>query len=170
MATQMLLFPERRLAIVALSNASSYLPFQVANRVAAKYLPGWPLEQDHEAPKAPDFVTSAELSGVWQGRLVTYTNEQPVELRFSPDGTVRARFGDQLPTLVSDVGFENNVLTGQLSVRIGTPDTERYPYTVWLSLTLRGESLNGAACALGGKTPRVRNELTHWMDLTRVEP
>ena len=169
-ATQMLLFPQKKLAIVVLSNASSNLPFTVADLIAKEMLPEWQAVRREDEHKPPDFVTPPSLRGVWKGALSTYVREVPMELVFQPDGSVQAHLAGQLRTLVSDAQFQNGIFTGEVVLRIGTPDTERYSYTVWLSLTLRGDELDGGACALGGKEPRVRNELTHWVALKRVRP
>jgi CubicO group peptidase (beta-lactamase class C family) len=163
--TQMLLIPERKLAIVVLSNASSSAAPAVADRIAGKLLPGWQKASMEQPAKAP-FATPSELSGVWKGSLSTYTKELPVELRFLPSGDVHAKLGDQLTTLVNDAQFKDGVFTGEFTARIGTPDTERGDYTISLSLDLRGDTLSGAAHSLCF-VPRMRSALAHWIELRR---
>lgn len=166
-STQMQLFPDQNLVVVVLSNFRSQLPFSIADRIVAELLPGWTTVPMHEWPSPPPFVTPPELLGVWQGTLSTYTKDVAVELRFLPSGEVHASFGDQPPALVDQAQFADGVFSGELRARIGTADTERHDYTVSLSLRLRGEVLNGAARASGIDTPRVRNVLTHWLELKK---
>ncbi|WP_293867206.1 serine hydrolase domain-containing protein [Steroidobacter sp.] len=166
-STQMRLYPEQRLAIVVLSNASSNLPAKVANRIANVLLPGWTVPPPKTQPQPVPLVAPAALLGTWVGSVSSYTKELPVQLTFQPDGDVHAKLADQLTTLVNNPRFEDGVFTGELTARIGTPDTEHYEYVVALSLTLRDGVLNGGACALGVDLPRERNALTHWIELRR---
>jgi CubicO group peptidase (beta-lactamase class C family) len=165
-STQMLLIPDRKLAIVVLSNSSSAAAFAVADRIAEKLLPGWRKAALEEEPVKSPFVTPSELSGVWKGSLSTYTKDIPVELEFLPNGDVHAKLGDQLTTLVNGAQFQDGLFTGEFMARIGTPDTERGNYTISLSLKLRGNALNGAAHALCF-APRMHFALAHWIELRR---
>lgn len=172
-ATQMRLFPEQRLAIVVLSNSGTgwrLLP-DVADRITARMLPKWKITPRREEPKPEPFVVPDSLRGAWKGTLSTYVKDVPIELDFLPGGEVHAKIGDQLTTLVNDPKFKDGVFEGALAARIGTPDTERYGYTIALSLRLRGGNvLNGAASAVAVEAPRVRNALTHWVELTKAGP
>ena len=165
--TQMQLFPSEKLAIVVLANSAARLPSQTADRIAMKLLPKWPKTPERKREEAPPFSTPAPLLGTWKGTLVTYVKEVPVELRFLDSGDVHAKVGDQLTTLVNKPVFKDGVFTGELSARIGTPDTERYEYVVQLSLRLRGDVLNGDAAAGDVDGPRVRNTLSHWLELKK---
>lgn len=168
-STRMLMFPQERLAIVVLSNAGSELPRNVADRITAKLLPKWRPVTPQEEAQTP-FVVPDSLRGVWKGSLSTYVKQVPVELRFLPSGEVHAQIGDQLLTLVNRPRLEGNVFSGDLAARIGTPDTDRYAYTVSLSMQLRGDVLNGSASAIAVESPRARNALSHWIELKRDSP
>lgn len=172
-ATRMALFPRERLAIVVLSNARSDLTLDVADRIIAKLLPKWrPATQQasHQEEAQTPFVAPDSLRGVWKGTLSTYIKQVPVELRFLPGGEVHAQVGDQLTALVNRPQLEGNIFSGDLAVRIGTPDTDRYTYTVSLSLQLRGDVLNGSASAIAVSSPRERNALSHWIELRKEQP
>jgi CubicO group peptidase (beta-lactamase class C family) len=166
-STSLQLFPDQKLAIVALSNSRSGLPFSTADRIAAKLLRNWTLAKQPAALQAPPFAPAAELIGTWQGTLATYVRDVPMELRFLPSGEVHARVDNQLVALVNRPNFKDGVFSGEFAGRIGTPDTERYEYTIKLSLRLRGEVLNGAATAANVDAPRTRNGLTHWLAVTK---
>ena len=166
--TQLLLIPDRRLAIVVLSNVSNLVAPAVADRIAAELMPGW-RTWSFEEPVIPRFVTPGELSGTWKGSLETYVKDIPVELRFLPEGKVHVKLGDQLAALVNNAQFKDGLFTGDFMARIGTPDTERGDYTISLTLKLRGDVLNGAAHALNFE-PRMRHALAHWTELHREKP
>ena len=173
-STAMWLVPEANLAIVALANASTGLPHQVADRIAAELLANWKLpdpQEKRERPKLAPFETPADLAGQWSGSLHTHQGEVPITLAFRPDGQVHARLAEQMVALVNDPRFSDGRFRGRFIGRIGTEDTERFDYVVALNLTLRGSVLNGAATATGGNTghrdPRVRNALSHWVTLTK---
>jgi hypothetical protein len=164
----MALFPRERLAIVVLSNARSDLTRDIADRITANLLPKWRAATGQQPAAAP-FVMPDSLRGVWKGALSTYAREVPVELRFLSGGEVHAQVGDQLATLVNRPQVADGIFSGELAVRIGTPDTDRYAYTVSLSLRLRGDVLNGAATAIAVEGPRERNALSHWIELRREQ-
>ncbi|MBL8268985.1 serine hydrolase domain-containing protein [Steroidobacter sp.] len=165
--TKMQLFPQAKLALVVLSNSDNALTDDVAERLAAKLLRGWKPRQQGQSADAAPFAPDAALLGVWKGTLETYVKDVPVELRFLAGGNVVAQVGDQLPALVDAPHFSGGMFTGALNVRIGTPDTERYPYIVRLSLKLRDEVLNGAVIAGDVEGPRVRNALAQWLELKK---
>lgn len=168
-STQMRLFPQQRLAVVVLSNSSSRLPSEVADRIITRILPKWAAAPKREDTKPAPFVVPDSLRGTWKGTLSTYVKDVPVELDFLPSGDVHAKIGDQLTALVNNPQFKDGVFEGELAARIGTPDTERYGYNIALSLRLRGGNvLNGAASAVDIDAPRVRNALTQWIELTKV--
>jgi CubicO group peptidase (beta-lactamase class C family) len=165
--TQLQLFPSEKLAIVVLANSAARLPSQTADRIAAKLLPKWTAAPEWKREEVPPFTPPDTLLGTWKGTLATYVKDVPVELRFLNSGDVHAKVGDQLTTLVNKPVFKDGVFSGQLSARIGTPDTERYDYIVELTLRLRGDVLNGDASSGDVEGPRVRNALSHWLELKK---
>lgn len=166
-STQMLIFPDQKLAVLALSNANSSLSGEVCERIAATQLPRWKVERQQASVPVVS-KTPPNALGVWRGLLSTYQRELPVQLTFLSDGEVRATVADQAVALVNNARWNGTIFTGEFNARIGTADTERYRYKVELELTLQGGVLNGAANAtspVGG--PRVRNSLAHWLELKR---
>lgn len=88
-------------------------------------------------------------------------------MRFLPEGDVHIRIGDQPETLVNRPQLEEGMFTGEVGARIHAPDAERYEHTIALSLTLRGNVLNGSATAADSEGSRVRNALSHWLELKK---
>ncbi|MBL8269802.1 serine hydrolase domain-containing protein [Steroidobacter sp.] len=172
-SAQLRMVPDEGLVIVVLSNYSSSLTEQVADRIAMKLLPKWRLEKDYGYPSPPTpvvkFDTPRELLGHWQGELSTPEGNKPLELRFLPSGEVHVRLDDQLVMLANQPKFQDGEFSCELPIRIDTPDLGPHEYSVGLSLHLRGETLNGAALASGraGASVRQRPALSYWVEVKR---
>lgn len=166
-STQLRIFPGQGAATVVLGNASNPLPYEVSERLAALLLPGWRSVDLAPPPSPPPFKPPRGLLGTWRGTLATYAGDKPVELTFHRDGDVHARFGRQLVALVNSPRIEGDLFAGELRASIGTPDTSRFLNYVQLSLTVSRGRLTGAATAIDQDTPRVRNALSHWIELAR---
>jgi len=164
------IFPDENLAIVVLANSGGTTPGIIRDKIAAVMLPGWrPTPTPPEKPKPSPFAPMLPLIGTWHGTLTTPTGPVPVELVFQGDGLIRAKFGDQLPTLVSGASFDKGFFSGILPARIPNPDTEHYTYAVRLALKLRGNVLNGVAIAQGDSdNDRERSALGHWISLSKA--
>jgi CubicO group peptidase (beta-lactamase class C family) len=168
-STLLRLFPSEKIAIVALSNASSNLPGQVMERIVAVVAPEIASERGAQSqpPPEPVFKPSSELLGSWQGKVHTYKGELNFKLLFQPDGDVHAQIGTQLKTLLNRTQFRDGYLSGTFASDIGTEDANRTRYSLSLSLKLRGAVLNGAMTAQSLPGRRVGNALTHWVELKK---
>ncbi|MGH9834349.1 MAG: serine hydrolase domain-containing protein [Blastocatellia bacterium] len=166
-STLLRLYPAEKLAIVVLSNASSNLPGQVMERIAAVVAPETARGQGGQNQPPPDFKPASELLGAWQGKVHTYKGELSFKLLFQPDGDVHAQIGTQLKTLLNRAQFRDGYLSGVFTSDIGTEDANRTRYSLALSLKLRGNVLNGAMTAQSLPGRRVGNALTHWVELKK---
>lgn len=170
-ATEMLLIPEADLVIVALANSATALPFEVAQSIASNLLPRWKPTPRRVDVIPPPFVVPPTLAGRWSGRIATWRGDVPVLLDFQQDGDVAVTLGDQLRTLVNKASFVDGRFKGTFLSYIDTPDTARYDHCIDLDLTLRGDRLTGgakaAAARSGKRQPRVRDDLTSWIELER---
>ncbi len=171
-STSMQLFPDRDIAVVVLANASTSAVRRIVNKIQAVLLPGWkaPPAGALPEPARPAFKTPPELLGTWRGQIATYVKDQPLEVIFRSDGEVRAKIGDQMTALLDDAHLQaDGTFEGRFKARIGTPDTEIYTYSIWLSVKLRGDTLGGAVAAVadGETNNRVRNALSHWVSLKK---
>jgi CubicO group peptidase (beta-lactamase class C family) len=147
--TQLVLVPSEGLAVVALANAASPLPFLVVDEILDALLPRYAerrarqqAEQKQQPEQPAPFAPPPELLGAWHGSVFAYSGELPFTLIFQPDGDVHARLGEQLITLVNDVAFVDGRLGGKLWGDIGTDDARRRPHQLQLDLTLRDGALN----------------------------
>lgn len=171
-STILWLLPDENLAIVALSNASSALPADTASRIAAALLPKWKMKlRDDRREERPAFATPAELAGTWTGTLHTQLQDLPITLEFRADGQVHARLSTQMVALVNAAHLKDGRFGGRFVGRVGTPDTDSYHNVVQLDLKLRGDRLTGAATTLNSNSgyddPRMRNALSHWVELRK---
>jgi CubicO group peptidase (beta-lactamase class C family) len=166
-ATNLQIFPEHGLAIVTLCNASDALPFEVSEKLAALTLPGWQARPTPAPTRPPPFAPPAALVGTWRGTLATYSGDVAVKLVVKPAGDVHARLGRQLTALVNHPRLKKGVFFGEMRARIGTPDTDRYAYSVHLALKTSPTRMSGVAMAIGEPGPRVRNALSSWLELAR---
>lgn len=164
-STQMMLLPQQELAVVVLSNSSNLLVAATVDRILETQLPGW--TGAPAVPPPPAFNPAPELIGSWQGILSTYVKDLPFELRIRRDGEILARLGKQPASLVEEARIVAGQLTGKFAGRLGTPDTDYFDYTLNLSLTLRGDILNGGVTSIGVRHPRQRNAMTHWVSMQR---
>ena len=165
-ATLLQIFPDLGIATAVAANASNSLPFEVSERIVAAMVPDWPIAPVVTPVRAPPFAPPPVLVGTWIGTLTTYARTLPVELTIRPDGEVEARFGEQATRQVKHARIEDGAFRGEFRATIGTDDTERYvPYYTQLSLRNGPEGLTGVATAIGDDGPRVRNALSHWLEL-----
>jgi len=168
-ATILAMLPEERIVIAALANSSSGLPRQLAEEIIAVLVPD-------AAPPAPNpqalnptepFMAPSQLKGTWKGTIHTYKGDVALTLEFKESGDAHAQLGSQLKTLVNNMSLKDGYLTGRMMGDIGTEDADRMPYTLVLSLKLRGDALNGAITALSLPAKRVGNALSHWVELKK---
>jgi CubicO group peptidase (beta-lactamase class C family) len=152
-ATVLSLYPEHRVAIVALSNQSSGLPGRIVAEIAAAVLPpsyGQALAAARAAPPPapPSLDAPAELRGEWHGTVRTHEGTLPITLRVD-SAEVRVRLGDSpgLWALLGNATYQRGVLGGRFLGTIPTADARRVPHVVAMSLQLREGTLRGWAAA-----------------------
>jgi CubicO group peptidase (beta-lactamase class C family) len=144
-ATWLRLVPAQKLVIVVLCNEDDRLAHTIADEITRILVPGWKLPQ---AAPPPPFVPSPTLSGVWEGKVQTYRSTTPFKLDIQNSGEIRVQLGNQLPTLLDRVSFENGTLHGVFEGDIDLPEAARRPHIVSISVKLRdGKVLNGAVTA-----------------------
>lgn len=175
--TRLLLFPQHGLVIAAAANTGHRLPHTIHEDVLAALLPGLRevpaahgnegAAAHHDAPPAPlESHSLVPLEGDWRGYVHTDCGDVPFALSFRPSGDVHAQLGEQLTTLVNNISFREQRLTGKMAGMLETEDVQRRPHDVrhhlQIELHRRGEVLNGAVIA------KCSNTLSHWAELKRV--
>lgn len=155
---------------VAVDILSVLLPTYAEKRTLGE----WQRTSESTRKPEPDFRPDAHLLGQWSGHVHTYENDIPFTLWFKETGDVHAQLDTQLKTLVNEVQFKEEYLTGKMMGTIGTPDASRYPHYLHLDLKHRGEVLTGAIIAItvdgrdGGTVGRRQgNALSYWVELRK---
>jgi CubicO group peptidase (beta-lactamase class C family) len=170
-ATQMLLVPDKGIAIVVLCNTwASGVVDDIATHIAKALLPDWktPPETRRPAPPEKPFVPPATLTGKWVGYIAIPEGELPIVLNLRADGFMSAIVGHGLPTLINNPEVQDGNFTGEMATALETKDTQRFKYTVRISLRNEGDRLYGGAVALADLTDqRFTAGLTYWIDLSR---
>src|SRR5205823_7630598 len=65
--------------------------------------------------RAPFTAPPSELLGEWTGTLRTWERTVPMSIVFQPDGDVHVRLEGQLETLLDQVSWRENHLTGRFA-------------------------------------------------------
>ena len=156
------------------SNQFKPLAYTIENEILAELLPGHAdrrhaHERSHprHAPEKPARPASFDtaLQGDWAGTVRTYQDDLPLRLRFTSNGSLHAKLGRQLWTLVNDAQVTDGRLTGSMLGNVNTGDTTRHPvhpfHHLKLDLKIRGDVINGAVINVAGC------ELNHWTELKR---
>lgn len=165
-STGLYLIPEEKVVVAVLANSSTSLPHRVADEILAALLPKWKIGSPPPMPPTPEFRPGRELTGNWSGKICTYKADLPFTLRISESGDVEGRLSGRGARL-SDLRWQDGILSGRFSGDIGTDDANRRPYYIQLSLKLRGNVLNGAATAISLPGGRIGNALTQWAELKK---
>lgn len=172
--TNMSMVPETKTGVVVLVNAGGdALAERIRDRIFAILLPQRSSTKP-PAATAPSTATafrpSAELLGVWEGKIHTYEGDLPMRMKVLASGDIHVKVGGPraLETLLNGVRFNNDELTGQVLSQIATSDTQRYPHSVSLRLKLRGQTLNGSVAAVTDHPKFFVYALPYWTELVRV--
>jgi hypothetical protein len=174
-ATEMLMVPDKGIAIVVLCNSSrSDLVDDVTDRIAATLLPGWKADSGGigfpQADKA--FIPTAELVGKWSGNISRPEGDLPIAIDMRPDGSVAATVGDQPPAPIIGALFKDGDFIGQLAASVNTKDTQRYKYILYVILHLKDKRLYGTVTALDDvrpSNPHFVAGLSYWTDLALTQ-
>ena len=157
-STKLTLIPSEKLTVVVLTSTaglerlfeqeilSTLLPEYAKNR--ARFEAEQKKEKEKPRESTIVFKPTPELIGEWSGSVHTYKEEIILNLWFKENGDIHAQLGDQLKTLLNDVGLltsraQDGFIRGRMMGNIGTEDANRYPYYLHVELKPRGQVLNG---------------------------
>jgi len=139
--------PSENIAVVVLINTSSPLrntiPKDIISVLLPKYAEGWKKEQDRPRQRPKPFEPVEELLGEWNGEIHTYENILPVTITFQKDGDIHVKMRSQYKTLLNNVRFSNNVLTGSCYGTIPSGDAQQFPHRISLKILLKNNVLSG---------------------------
>ncbi len=183
--TKLAMIPSEKIAVVALTNTRSDLPFRVVGEAFAALLPDYArakrrAERKDPVEHAPDlFAPGEELTGFWQGEVKTHEGPRTISLWIQADGDVHAQLGTRLKSLVNDASLQDGFLQGRFEGDLQTADTDRAPYHLHLRLRLNNKNLVGNLSAISiSRSSEAEDHLprqshyavSHWISLQRLSP
>jgi CubicO group peptidase (beta-lactamase class C family) len=179
-STLLTLIPSERVAIAVLANSRTPLPEEVTRRILDRLLPRVELRFSSAAPLAPApsrppavspgrrFTPPRRIVGRWEGAASTYAGEVPISVDIHRQGEARVAIGAGTPAGVISARFSEGYLHVIARGSLGTPEADRLPHVLLLTLKLRGRVLNGAVTSVASPRNRAGYALSHWVELTRV--
>lgn len=176
--TILLTVPEEQIVVVILVNGQSALPFRGADNALGVLFPGFreKLRLTREYPPEPEDGSANALPGeiqrFWDGNVLTYAGEVPIQVDFSDPGIATANWCGQVFE-IGDIAFRDGRVIATFDGQIPTPDAYRRPHTIRLDLKLRRDILSGAAVAItsfegegsGARGNRRGNAVSHWVEM-----
>ncbi len=154
--TELKIIPAENIAVAVLCN-NRYRPiYDFDKEILAAMLPKFAenlrAQENKPKEKKPErFSPPPSLLGEWEGEIKTYSGVMPVKMVFQDDGDIHVKIEDQLETLLNEVSFKGEILSGRFYGEIKTEDATRFPHTVDLKMKLYGQRLSGSANANSGR-------------------
>jgi len=174
--TQLILLPDQDIAIVILCNKSTSLVTELENKILEHLFPQLfetpsEITLNPEEEKAeeigPRSIKEKKLYGTWSGAVETYNGEREVNLMIDKSGYAFIRIDEQPWSVLNELSYKKNFLNGEFNGDLGTDDVNRVRYKLRLDVKYRQNKLNGSLIAVPVPEKRVRNALTHWVELKR---
>jgi len=167
------MIPSEGIAVAVISNTGTTLPGAVVEEVFSELLPSIRERRANTArshPPEPETTQThdSSLAGEWRGAIRTHQGNIPVTFSISPLGEVRAKLGSQPAALLDKASVGDSSVYGFLPGEVGTDDAPRPPYNLEVDLTLRGDTLAGAATTRELRTGERGALLPYWMELKRT--
>jgi CubicO group peptidase (beta-lactamase class C family) len=169
----LVLIPEHRLCVVAVTNSPHPLPWQVTQEIIRRLVPPNPKPVPPPADSQrrfgrQEYRPSKEWVGRWEGRIRTHEKDIPVVMSFEEGGKVLVQLQGQVKAVAGGVRMEDGYLRGSLDGDLGTTDLAGLKYRLHFKLRLRGtDLLNGSITASSHPSQRVVT-LSHGMELRRT--
>jgi len=145
------LIPAEGIAVVALSNIGNAPTSQIVDEILSTLLPTYgeqrakAIAAPRNAPRNAEEQPPAQtFVGKWAGIVRTYRGDIPLTFSVQPSGDVHAKLGSQLGTLLNDVRFRPQQLSGRMAGDLGVDDAGATPYNLHFYLYLRDGALKGA--------------------------
>jgi len=168
------LYPDENMAAVVLLNAANVQVGAIAQAVIAPFKPKVPPKvvgrDETTQPSAPParraFTPTSDQLGEWSGTVKTWERDLSLMMEVEKDGDVKIRIAGQLQTLLNQVSWSGDRLTGRFAGRIPTADAGRHPHVIGLDLRMRDGKLTGQAVAQTTDQP-VYFALASYVELRR---
>jgi CubicO group peptidase (beta-lactamase class C family) len=144
-STFMAFYPDQKLAIVLLANASAPLG-QVGQAIRGAIAPELLAPEVEPAPPAPQPIP---FQGTWVGTAASYAGEQSLTLTFHETGDISVQLADQAAAKLAQAAFENGALTGRFTGSSDIPEAGRTSHALSLKVVPVDGELVGQLIAQG---------------------
>jgi len=165
------LIPDRRLAVVVLSNDERVPTKEILELILDAMIPGssWTRREDPARGRrtAASFAAPADLIGSWSGEIRTWSASIPIQLDVRRDGA-RVRLGSAAAVGLDGLEVFDGRLRGRSPGRLPAPDLEGVPYELWYELRRDRDHLVGAVYA-ADTAPLRHFVLPSWVKMRRIE-
>ena len=138
-STFMAFYPDQKLGMVLLSNASAPLR-PVAESIRKAVAPEL-VSNDRE--EAPPEAQPIRFKGEWKGTVTNYAGEQPLALAFPDKGEIKVTLGSQASTDLIKPSFEDGMLSGRFKGETDIPEARGYPQQLAVELVESNGELIG---------------------------
>jgi CubicO group peptidase (beta-lactamase class C family) len=163
------LVPSEKIAVVVLCNSIDCGSQEVVDKVLETLLPKWrvPPPPANSASRPAPFQPPPALIGRWSGAVSTYKDDIPLTMNVLSSGDVQVQLAYQLKTLLNNVTWDHETLSGIMLGNIGIEEGDSRPYLLIVNLKLRGNVLNGPVHA--GLPPKhgIGNRVAQWVELKK---
>lgn len=164
--TVLTLVPELNAVITVLTNCENGGIHELKNRILRVLSKDIVYEKAVKEEVAEKEIPS--LDGTWRGSVHTYVKEMPIEIRVE-DHVYTVTFNNEEAIQLKDVHFNGEVVTGNFLGDIQTPDEYNPGYSLDIKVVVKDGGMYGAVTSLGDNNGRVRNALSHFVQLNRVD-
>jgi CubicO group peptidase (beta-lactamase class C family) len=174
------LIPSKNIAVAVLSNGDKANTPLICDWVLSKLLIGYRLMKifpSWGAPKVNRFRPPPPLVGTWGGYIAISEKNLDVQLIIEEKGAVRLRYLNKnlqeergaVSVKGSRLRFRRDILTGNFSLEIPTPFTNRYKHEAYIELKYRGNRLSGYISALAMEPMKPHFCLPFYMRVEKLE-
>lgn len=172
-SAQLKIFPEQRIVIAVASNERSPLTYNLISEIENILIKDYiELKKKDPTtlpkPKTVEYKVAADLLGEWKGFVRVVEDSIPVLFKFQEDNDMHIKLGEDFTTIMNNVMWEENKLSGESFGNISTEDTDKYPHTLWFNLTRRDNHLSRSVSAFSQRV-RLHFYLPFWIDLIKEE-
>ncbi len=163
--------PSENIVVAALFNTNTGLRNTIANDIIGELLPdyGEKLQEQRskERPKPEPWKAVPELTGEWEGELVTYDNRTPVKFVFQEDGDIHVDIKDQFKTLLNSPRYLNKVLTGRFDGTIPSSDGLLHDHFINIKLIFDGTGKLSGYASTSSTTERFYGTFSSYLYLNK---
>lgn len=165
-STILTMVPEENTVVAVLANMRHPAPSRIARHILYEMFPDQadnPSESQSrgsgDTPELPDHLTDS-----WEGQIITHSDTLRAEMEFRENGEIHLQVENQPRTLLDNVRYDGERISGHFQSSLGTEDAERRPYLLQLNAVVGEDAINGALTAISLPGERLGNALSSYIE------